>query len=320
MIRALALTGPTASGKTSLSLSLAKELGCEIICCDSMQIYREMDIGTAKATLAERAEAEHHMLDFLSPGENYSAENYREDAMRVAESIAQRGKIPLFCGGTGLYLDTLMRGGELMSPPSNEELKESLISNIKTDEDKTALWQRLNEVDPESAAKIHRNNVRRVARAVEIYELTGKTKTYFDALSKATNDRISVGVITLDFHDRDNLYRRVDERVDMMMAEGLLAEARSLYERGLLDETYTSSQAIGYKELLSYIKGEGTLEDATELIKLSSRRYAKRQLTWFRHVDGAYKLYIDTDDGVMRDKNDLLTELYSASRNLLLSL
>lgn len=313
---ALAITGPTASGKTALSLYLAASLDCEIISCDSMQIYKEMDIGTAKATASERAACPHHMIDFLSPLESYSAESYREDAMCAVSDIEKRGKLPLFVGGTGLYIDTVMRGGELLSPPSSEELKERLLSGAVTDEDRQRLWERLLEVDPESAMKTHKNNVRRVARALEIYELTGKTKTYFDNLSKTVSPDIKIGMITLDFHNRELLYARVNERVDLMIKEGLVGEVESLYKRGLLPPDTTAGQAIGYKELVSYLEGKTTLDEAVELIKLSTRRYAKRQLTWFRHSD-CIRLYMDTDGGVMKSKEQIYAELLAAANSLI---
>ena len=314
---ALAITGPTASGKTALSLALAEHLGCEIISIDSMQIYKHMDIGTAKATAEERARAPHHMIDFLSPKDSYSAEDYRADAMRVLADIESRGKLPLFVGGTGLYMDTVMRGAELASPPSSEELKARLLASAVTDEEREALWQRLREVDPESAEKTHKNNVRRVVRALEIYELTGKTKTYFDELTKKARPDVDVGMITLDFHNRDNLYSRVDLRVDMMMDEGLLDEVRALYEGGILVKGTTAAQAIGYKEIISYLDGECSLEESIELLKLSSRRYAKRQLTWFRHNEGAKRLYIDREDGKMKEKDELIAELYAMADELI---
>ena len=314
---ALAITGPTASGKTSLSLSLAERLGCEIISIDSMQIYRDMNIGTAKATAEERARVPHHMIDFLPPSESYSAEDYRADAMRALADIESRGRLPLFVGGTGLYMDTVMRGAELMSPPSSEELKARLLASATTDEEREALWQRLLEVDPESANKTHKNNVRRVVRALEIYELTGKTKTYFDELSRQSAPDVKVGMITLDFHNRDNLYERVDLRVDQMMEEGLLDEVKTLYHGGILVKNTTAAQAIGYKEIISYLDGECTLEEAVDFLKMSTRRYAKRQLTWFRHNEGAKRLYIDREDGTMKDKDELLSELYAFADELL---
>lgn len=314
---ALAITGPTASGKTALSLALARRFDCEIISLDSMQIYRYMDIGTAKATESERALVPHHMIDFLSPEESYSAEDYRTDAMKALHDIESRGRLPLFVGGTGLYMDTVMRGTELTSPPSSEELKMRLLSEAVTDEQREALWQRLKEIDPDSAEKTHKNNVRRVVRALEIYELTGKTKTYFDELTRAAKPEITVGMITLDFHNRDNLYRRVDLRVDQMMREGLLAEVESLYRTGILKKGTTAAQAIGYKEIISYLDGECTLDEAVELLKLSSRRYAKRQLTWFRHNEDAVRLFVDREDGTMKDTAQLIEELCSLATDLI---
>ncbi len=316
---ALAITGPTASGKTALSLALAEKFGCEIISIDSMQIYERMDIGTAKATREERARVPHHMIDFLPPIESYSAEDYRADAMRVLEDIESRGKLPLFVGGTGLYMDTVMRGSELASPPSSEELKEKLMASAVTDDEREALWQRLYEVDPASAEKTHKNNVRRVVRALEIYELTGKTKTYFDELSRASAPDVRVGMITLDFHNRDNLYSRVDTRVDQMMREGLLDEVSALYSEGLLIDGTTAAQAIGYKEIITYLDGKCTLSEAVEQLKLSTRRYAKRQLTWFRHNEDAKRLYIDREDGTLKELPELLSELYGMADELLKS-
>ena len=314
---ALAITGPTASGKTALSLALAEHLGCEIISIDSMQIYKYMDIGTAKATEEEQKRAPHHMIDFLSPKESYSAEDYRADAMKVLHDIESRGKLPLFVGGTGLYMDTVMRGVQLESPPSSDELKEKLMAMADDEESREKLWQRLKEIDPASAEKTHKNNVRRVVRALEIYELTGKTKTYFDELTKAAMPEVTVGMITLDFHNRDNLYERVDLRVEQMMREGLLSEVESLYRSGTLVKGTTAAQAIGYKEIISYLDGECTLDGAVEFLKLSSRRYAKRQLTWFRHNEDAVRLFVDREDGVMKNKDELISELYGIADELL---
>ena len=314
---ALAITGPTASGKTALSLALAERLGAEIISIDSMQIYKDMNIGTAKATEEERGRVRHHMIDFLSPDESYSAEDYRAAAMDVLHDVEGRGKLPIFVGGTGLYMDTVIRGSELASPPSSEELKQRLLAVSNTDEEREALWQRLYEVDPDSAEKTHKNNVRRVIRALEIYELTGKTKTYFDNLTKAETPDVKVGMITLDFHNRDNLYSRVDLRVDQMMEEGLLDEVTALYKGGILKKGTTAAQAIGYKEIISYIDGECTLDEAVEFLKLSTRRYAKRQLTWFRHNTDAKRLYVDREDGTMKTKDELLSELFAMADELI---
>ena len=308
MIKTLAITGPTASGKTALSIAVAKSIGAEIISCDSMQIYRGMDIGTAKATAEERAAVTHHLIDILCPSEDFSAEAYKRLAIPVAREISERGKIPMFVGGTGLYIDTVMRSSAEGAPESSREYREEQMARIKTEEDIDALWERLAALDPESAAAIHKNNVRRVIRALEIYDRTGKPKSYFDRLSKEKNSEISVSMITLDFHDRENLYSRVDKRVDEMIKEGLVAEVSALYEAGLLRDEYTAAQAIGYKEIISALRGENSLDDAVELIKLSTRRYAKRQLTWFRHEEDAYRIYIDTESGKMRKFEDILSE------------
>ena len=307
MLKALAITGPTASGKTALSLDVAERLGCEIISCDSMQIYREMNIGTAKATEEEQARVPHFMIDIISPTENFSAESYRSMALEYAGEISSRGKIPLFVGGTGLYIDTVMRGGGLSSPGSDSEYREKILSAVKSEEDKIALWKRLSEIDPESAEKTHYNNVKRVIRALEIYDKTGKPKSAFDRESKNISPDISVKMITLDFLDRENLYLRVDKRVDIMMEEGLLSEVDSLYKRGLLPGGSTAAQAIGYKEIISAIEGKCTLEEAVEQIKLSTRRYAKRQLTWFRHEQDAKRVFVDGLEG-MRDYGEVLAE------------
>ncbi len=316
MIYSLAITGPTASGKTALSINLAKKISAEIISCDSMQIYKDMNIGTAKATVEERAAVPHHMIDFLSPAEDFSVEAYRTGAIAAAKDITSRGMIPMFVGGTGLYIDSVMRAPITEVPESSRGYRDRMLESVKTESDAEALWQRLFEIDPESAEKIHKNNVRRVARAIEIYEATGKTKSYFDKLSREESSDIKVGMITLDFHNRENLYRRVDERVDIMIRDGLESEVRALYEKGLLIKNSTAAQAIGYKELIDFIEGNIALSEAVELIKLSSRRYAKRQLTWFRHEEGAYRLYLDTEEGVMRGFDSILSEGYRAAKDL----
>lgn len=316
MIRALALTGPTASGKTALSLAVAEELSAEIISCDSMQIYRGMNIGTAKATEEERTRVPHHLIDFLSPLESYSAERYREDAVRCALDITGRGKVPLFVGGTGLYIDTVIRGVSNSSPESDPEYRDAILASLKTEEDIHALWERLRSVDLESAEKIHENNVKRVIRALEIYDKTGKSKTELDRATRNSVSDVKVGMITLDFHNRETLYERVDLRVEQMMSEGLLAEAESLYREGLL-LGQTAGAAIGYKELIGYIEGRTSLSESVGQIKLATRRYAKRQLTWFRHNTDAKRLYADFDDGRLKSKTALIDEAISLAKELL---
>ena len=318
MIRALAITGPTASGKTALSLTVAKSLGCEIVSLDSMQIYRGMDIGTAKATADEQAQIPHHMIDIVDPDEPYSAGSYKRDALRVCGQIVSRGKIPLFVGGTGLYLSTLIRPECEEPPPSSPEYRERIESALGCEEDRIALHKRLAKCDPDSAESIHYNNVRRVIRALEIYETTGKTKTYFDMLTKEPSKEIDICCVTLDFQDRDLLYRRIDTRVDMMMTEGLYAEVEALVGNGYLSPDTTAAQAIGYKEILRSVRGEISVNDAIEDIKQASRNYAKRQLTWFRHNGSATAVCVDDGSGAMLPSHEIserVTEIFKGFLN-----
>ena len=308
MIKAIAIVGPTASGKTALSLSLAERFSGEIVSCDSMQIYRGMDIGTAKATAEEQCRARHHMLDLVSPTEDFSVDNYKRLALKCADEIATRGGLPIFVGGTGLYIDALMRGDAPGVPPSDREYRDKILAEIKDERDVERLWMRLYDVDAESAEKIHKNNVKRVIRALEIYETTGVAKSVLDKQSKAMGADIDIGMLVLDFHDRETLYRRIDMRVDMMIQDGLIDEVRSLYDAGLLAPGTTAYQAIGYKELVGYIRGERSISECAEEIKLASRRYAKRQLTWFRHEESATTLYMDREDGKMRDIDEVISE------------
>ncbi len=317
MIFALAITGPTASGKTGLSIELAERLSGEIISSDSMQIYKKMNIGTAKPTKEEQSRVPHHLIDFLSPRENFSAESYRVLAMEKAREISERGRLPIFVGGTGLYIDSVIRGSSPASPESDPEYREALLLGAESEEGIDALWQRLNAVDPESAEKIHKNNVKRVIRALEVYDKTGIPKSELDKQTQVQNSEIRIGMITLDFHDRENLYERVNRRVDQMLEDGLLSETEELYREGLLDGASTASQAIGYKELLSYIKGECELPDALEELKTATRRYAKRQLTWFRHESEAKRLFLDREDGELRPAEEITEEAMKLSYELL---
>lgn len=309
MINSLAICGPTASGKTALSMLLGEKIPLEIISLDSMQIYIGMDIGTAKATPEQTLKIPHHMIDVVSPRENYSVGKYRLGAMEAARKIQEKNKLPLFVGGTGLYYDSLIRQVPSEVPQSDTGYREKLLLETDTEEKKQILWQRLYEIDKESAQAIHYNNVRRVIRAIEIYEQTGKKKSELDKQSKLFEPEIKIDLISLDFHNRENLYKRVDLRADEMFESGLYEEVFNLYTNGLLPEESTASRGIGYKELISHIKGEITLSEARELVKLSSRRYAKRQLTWFRHVEPRHTVYLDSENGKMRDVNSVFKEV-----------
>ena len=311
MILALAITGPTGSGKTALSLSVAKAFEAEILSLDSMQIYRYMDIGTAKATKEEQTEVPHHLIDILDPGERFSAKEYEDLALPLCHELTERGKRPLFVGGTGLYLDSLTRTPPPEIPGSDPAFREALCRRFGAPDgtlDAVALWEYLRLIDPESAEKTHPNNTRRVARALEIYESTGRTKSEHDRISRAATPRIAIAQLSLDIHNRETLYRRIDERVDKMLGMGLLEELEGLIARGFFEKDSTARQAIGYKELLPHFESGAPLALCIENLKMQSRRYAKRQLTWFRHTEGAYPLYLDREDGTLRSGEELFAE------------
>lgn len=315
---ALAITGPTASGKTALSLAVAKHFGASILSCDSMQIYRGMDIGTAKATAEERALVPHYLIDIANVGDPFSASRYLEEALAVAQRLTSESTPLLFVGGTGLYLDTI-RAYTLPDIPKSDPLLTEKIRARFTDASGELsvddLHAYLCEIDPESAEKIHKNNVRRVLRAIEIYESSDTAKSELDRRSRETDGPFSIVEITLDAHVRQVLYDRIDLRVDKMLEEGLLDEVRAMRERGLFDGDCTARQAIGYKEMLAYLEGEMSLEEATETLKRSSRRYAKRQLTWFRSHKDAYVLYIDREDGTLRETDEIIREAIAYFEN-----
>lgn len=293
-MKAIAVIGPTASGKTALSLALAARLDAEIVVCDSMQIYRGMNIGTAKPTAAEIALCPHHLVDLVTPDTPYSASDYADAAMAAVRDITARGKLPIFCGGTGLYLDAVRTGRHTAAaPPPDPALRASLLEKAQTPEGRTALYRSLCEVDPDAAAATHPNNVHRVVRALEIYLTTGKTKTAVDRLAPTVNPELSLYIVEPVFENREALYARIDARVDAMMAAGLLEETRRLLDAGVFAVNATAAGAIGYKELLPYLDGLCPLETAVETLKRATRRYAKRQMTYFRRLPGVVTVPAD---------------------------
>ena len=313
-IKVLAVTGPTASGKTGLSIALARALGGEIVCCDSMQVYRGMDIGTAKATAAEQAAVPHHLMDILDPTEPFSAADYALLAEDAVKEIAARGRVPVLCGGTGLYLEALRTARHGTPVPTDEGYRASL-ARLAEEEGKEAVHARLAAVDPDAAAVIHPNNLRRVIRALEIYHTTGKTKTETDREASAENPRIRLLNLTLCFHDRALLYERIDRRVEMMMEEGLLAETARLYHDGKLLPGTTAAAAIGYKECLGAVLGEMSEEEAVADLKNATHHYAKRQEVWFAakpHVP----VFADDETG-MRSPDAVLAEALVHCRSFL---
>lgn len=278
MDKIICIVGPTASGKTRLSVELAKALGAEIVSCDSMQIYKYMDIGTAKPTAAEKQGIVHHMMDFLDPRESYSVSRYVREADPIVQDILSRGKPVVIVGGTGLYLDSLIAGREFAPFPQSGKREE--LTHIAETQGVQVLMEQLRAVDPEAAARIHPSNQKRVIRALEIWLETGKTMTQHDLESKAIPPKYQPLYLGLDYENRRDLYDRIDLRVDVMLEQGLVEEVRNLLAMGI-PASATGLQAIGYKELIQYLSGQGTLQEAREAIQLGSRRYAKRQRTWF---------------------------------------
>lgn len=286
----VAVAGPTASGKSALALDICRAVGGEIVSFDSMQIYKSMNIGTAKPSRDEQAEIPHHLIDICSPTEKFSAADFVAAAARAVDEIHRRGMVAVLCGGTGLYLDSFLFGRDYGEIASDDALRESLFKYAETNGN-AALHKVLEDLDPDAAASIHENNVKRVVRAIEICKVSGMTKTDWDKKANLAPSR-DADIIVLDFHDREKLYEMIDKRVDQMISSGLADETAALYASGALAPETTASQAIGYKEMLPYILGDSTLDQATSNLKLATRHYAKRQLTWFRKYD-CIRLFVD---------------------------
>ena len=278
MAKLLVICGPTASGKTALAVALAKETGGEVVSADSMQIYRRMDIGTAKPTAEEMDGVPHHMLDVADPGEDYSVARYVEEAAACVEDILTRGKLPIVAGGTGMYIDSLLAGREFAAFTGQWRQK---LQDRAEREGIAALYRELEQVDPQRAAKLHLADEKRIIRALEVWHETGETITEHDRRTAALPPRYEAVRIGLTFADRADMWDRIDRRVDQMMAAGLVEEVEGLLSSGV-PERCTAMQAIGYKEMAAALREGRPVGEAAEEIKLRSRQYAKRQLTWFR--------------------------------------
>lgn len=287
-IPVVAVIGPTASGKSDLAVEICRHFGGEVVSADSMQIYKGMDIATAKPTEEEKKNISHHMMDFLDNSEDYSVALYQQASSECIADIHSRGLLPVVCGGTGLYVDTLLNNVKLSEDSCDEELRRSLLKRAE-DGGTDKLLEEVRAFDPEYAEKLHPNNIKRIVRALEVYKTTGTTMTEQTELSKQASP-YDVCFIGLDAENRQFLYDRIDRRVDIMFERGLENEAREYLASA---NGSTSAQAIGYKELRPYIDGEISLEEAEENLKRATRRYAKRQLTWFRRNERINWLLID---------------------------
>lgn len=288
----VAIGGPTATGKTALSVALAKEFGGEVVNADSMQIYRGLDVGTAKPTAEERQGIPHHLMDFLPPEVPYSVADFTAAAAPLIEQLNSAGKLPIVTGGTGLYITSLMKG-TAFAPEKTDPAIRARLQTEADEQGSAALYARLQQIDPAYAEKLHPNNLPRVIRALELFEATGRRMSEQQRAALAAEPPYRSLCICLTCRDRAELYRRIDRRVDSMLQNGVLEEAKLVYDNR---ETYrTAAQAIGYKEFFPYFAGEMPLNDCTNRLKQATRNYAKRQLTWFRHQADGVWLYVDEE-------------------------
>ena len=291
--RIVVITGPTATGKTRLGILLCKKFGGEVVSADSMQVYEGMDIGTAKPSPAETEGIPHHMLGVVPPEEQFSVSRYVEMAAECTDDILRRSKIPFLVGGTGLYIESLISGRRFAGTAEDRDLRRTLSEKYEALGGEKML-EMLAEFDPERASRLHPNDKKRIIRALEVIELTGRTISEHDRETKLSPNRYDALKIALTFKNREDLYCRINKRVDMMMEAGLENEVRSLLNRGLSPES-TAMQAIGYKELVAAIEGKCTVSEAIEAIKRESRRYAKRQLSWLRRDKSVHWIFWENE-------------------------
>lgn len=294
MNKIIVVSGPTASGKTALAVELAKKYGGEVISADSMQIYTDMDVASAKATVEEQQGIPHHMMDFLDPSESFSVADWVKMAGGCAEDIISRGKIPVICGGTGLYISSFVDNLQFDDSECDYGFRDEM-RKFAEENGAEALLEKLREVDPETASELHANNVSRVIRALEVYKTTGHTIAEAKRASRNAPSPYEFILLTLDFEQREQLHERINRRVELMLQNGLVQEARTCFDQ---PERPTAAQAIGCKELYPYFRGERTLEECVEELKLRTRHYAKRQLTWFRRDSRFHRIVICPGDGL----------------------
>lgn len=285
----LAVVGPTASGKTALAVALAERYHGEVVSADSMQIYTGMHIATAKPDAAEMRGIRHHMMDFVPPETAYSVADYVRDAHACIRDLSERNILPVVAGGTGLYIDSLIRNIQYAEIPAAPEVRQQLESRAES-EGTASLLRELAQVDPQTAERLHENDRKRIIRALEVYLASGVTMTEYNRRSRMVETPYRAFIIGLQSRSREVLYRRINDRVDRMIQAGLLEEAREFFDA---ERSATAVQAIGYKELLPYLKGEAGLDEAVENIKRETRRYAKRQLSWFRRNPEINWFYLD---------------------------
>lgn len=286
----IVVLGPTASGKTALAVELAKHYNGEVVSADSMQIYKGMDVLTAKPAIAEMQGIKHHLIDLLEPEADFSVADYVRLANNAVDDVVSRGKLPILAGGTGLYINSLIDNIRFDETTGDKEFRDKLF-NLAKEKGNHYLWEMLVKVDKDTALTVHENNVPRVIRALEVYEKTGQKLSEHKKVSRLEKSRFNPVMIGLTFSDRQLLYDRINKRVDMMISDGLIDEAEEIYKNK--SELNTAHQAIGYKELIPYFENRASLEECIDKIKQETRRYAKRQLTWFRRDERIYWVEVD---------------------------
>ena len=298
--KVIAICGPTASGKTALSIELAKKINGEIISCDSMQIYKYMNIGTAKPDTQEMKSIKHYLLDIVEPNERYSVADYKRDAKKAIKEIIEKGKVPIIVGGTGLYLDSLIYEIEYQNIEFDEEYRKKLEKQVEEIGLET-LYEEAKKIDPKAIEKISSNDKKRILRILEIYHATGKNKTEQEKESRKKEVEYDYRVFAINW-DREVLYDRINKRVDIMIEQGLIEEVKEILKK--YDEFPTAMQGLGYKEVVQYLKGEYTKEKMIEKLKMETRRYAKRQLTWFRK--NKQTIWLDGENGIQNNMKIIL--------------
>ena len=301
--KVIVICGPTASGKTALSIELAKQINGEIVSCDSMQIYKDMNIGTAKPTLEEMQEIKHYLIGYVSPEERYSVADYKKDAKRAIKEIIEKGKMPIVVGGTGLYLDSLIYEIEYQDIKLDEAYRNQLEKEVQ-EKGLEALYERAKMIDPKAIEKISATDKKRILRILEIYHATGKTKTEQEIESRKKEVEYDYKVYALNW-DREKLYDRINKRVDIMIEQGLIQEVEEILQK--YQKFPTAMQGLGYKEVVDYLNGIYTKEEMVEKIKMETRRYAKRQLTWFRK--NKQTIWLDAEDTIQKNINIILKDI-----------
>lgn len=302
--KVIVIVGPTASGKTALSVELAKKINGEIISSDSMQIYKDMDIGSAKVTQEEMQGIKHYLIDFVSPDERYTVSDFKRDAEKAIEEILKKGKTPIVVGGTGLYTDSLVFGIEYQDMNLDETYRNKLMKIAETTNGLEELWEQANNIDSEAMKKISKNDKKRIVRVLEIYNATGKTKTELEVLSRKNEVKYDFKVFGIQM-DREKLYNKINLRVDMMLQKGLEQEVKNLINK--YSKFPTAMQGLGYKEVVEYFDGIISYDEMVEKIKQETRRYAKRQMTWFRK--NKETIWIDSEKSIDEKVNIIVEEL-----------